>query len=345
VGRPGIRGSFIAGALVVLAVSVLPVPGAATTALPFWSPQNNSQPPAWGGHLPESSAMTCGAELSCDPFNPPPGSITENQTGALGSSYETGVVLAYVQDAINDGYSCGDTAWTYSWNGKSWTQLVKEDRVIGQFCGVKAVTMSQDAFGIVRVEPCANIECIYRWNDGWQLLNPATSPPARYYANVAYNPTTRRMVLFGGGGAPGCLNDTWTWDGSTWTQRFPSSHPPGCAIYQAMARDPQRGMMLFEGVTDTTWRWDGTTWVSLVTPKHPPKTGPYETYCIAYDPATNQDVLTLQNQTWTWSGTAWQQKLLGAVGPGEAPCTTDWKRAAALSIGSSSTYLWRQHTL
>jgi hypothetical protein len=32
-------------------------------------------------------------------------------------------------------------------------------------------------------------------------------------------------VLFGGTGNSGSLSDTWTWNGTTWTQQNPSLYP------------------------------------------------------------------------------------------------------------------------
>jgi hypothetical protein len=44
----------------------------------------------------------------------------------------------------------------------------------------------------------------------WTEQSPATSPSARYAASMAYDPVTGNMVLFGGLGNSGLLNDTWT---------------------------------------------------------------------------------------------------------------------------------------
>ena len=41
---------------------------------------------------------------------------------------------------------------------------------------------------------------------------------------MAYDPATGTMVLFGGFGE-GYLSDTWTFDGSTWTEQFPATGP------------------------------------------------------------------------------------------------------------------------
>jgi len=50
----------------------------------------------------------------------------------------------------------------------------------------------------------------------WTQHFPATSPPARDGATMAYDPATANIVLFGGYGGS-YLSDTWTWNGTTWT--------------------------------------------------------------------------------------------------------------------------------
>ena len=56
---------------------------------------------------------------------------------------------------------------------------------------------------------------------------PPTPPPAPRPA-MAYDPATGQLVLFGGNGigTTGVLPDTWTWDGTTWTQQSPPPAPP-----------------------------------------------------------------------------------------------------------------------
>jgi hypothetical protein len=55
----------------------------------------------------------------------------------------------------------------------------------------------------------------------WKKATPPQSPSARFDAPMVYDPDQHRMVLFGGQGLgegqSGPLNDTWTWDGTSWT--------------------------------------------------------------------------------------------------------------------------------
>jgi hypothetical protein len=119
----------------------------------------------------------------------------------------------------------------------------------------------------------------WRWNSSdWSKLQPPTSPPARASAQMDFFPDRQQTLLFGGGACEAALigtpcippNDTWTWDGTTWTQQHPANSPPNHSG-GAMAYNPgTRSMFLFGGVTvdqmgnaspvNDTWTWDGGSW-------------------------------------------------------------------------------------
>src|SRR3954468_1192332 len=62
----------------------------------------------------------------------------------------------------------------------------------------------------------------------WIQLSPNASPPARSYPAMTYDPISGKTIVFGGFDGTGYLNDTWTFDGTTWTQiATPSAPPPG----------------------------------------------------------------------------------------------------------------------
>lgn len=58
---------------------------------------------------------------------------------------------------------------------------------------------------------------------GWLQAFPPTSPPPRGAAAFAYDPVSKRAVLFGGEG----LSDTWTWAGPS---NFPQCHHPDAGL-------------------------------------------------------------------------------------------------------------------
>lgn len=108
----------------------------------------------------------------------------------------------------------------------------------------------------------------------WTRVTTTTAPAARVGAALAYDPVRQVTVLFGGAfsttGFPPGSADTWTWNGTTWTQLTPASAPN--ARYNAgltWASDRQR-LVLHGGENNgtgtnyggfETWEWDGTTWV------------------------------------------------------------------------------------
>ncbi len=97
----------------------------------------------------------------------------------------------------------------------------------------------------------------------WTRVSPATSPPVRDSASMAYDSATGSVVLFGGANGGSDLNDTWTFNGVTWTRLSPSTSPPARA-YASMAYDPATGkIVLFGGSGNSgdlsdTWTFDGT---------------------------------------------------------------------------------------
>ena len=109
-------------------------------------------------------------------------------------------------------------------------------------------------------------------------LRNAGAPPARYGAAVAFDPSSKQLMLFGGAtvsnqahpGVSSLLGDTWAWDGHTWQQLHPATSPP--PLYGAsLVQDPSSGHLLLVGgsgaqdangvlLQQGTWSWDGQTW-------------------------------------------------------------------------------------
>ena len=135
---------------------------------------------------------------------------------------------------------------------------------------------------------------------------------------LAYDRGNSQVVLFGGYYI-GALNDTWVWDGMTWTQKLPASSPQG-RISHAMAFDTARGKtVLFGGINDAevslndTWLWDGVNWTEA-SPAHRPSAR--ENAAVAYDSVRQVVVLfggidgngRVLNDTWLWNGADWAQQ-------------------------------------
>ena len=110
-------------------------------------------------------------------------------------------------------------------------------------------------------------------------------------------------------------NNTWTYDGTTWTMQSPAVQP--LLVYAASAAfDPGlQGVVLFGGGSggvdqNTTWLWDqvGATWKHLSTPQSPPAR---EGAGMTYDAALHHVILFAGqdnngsfNDTWELISTA-----------------------------------------
>jgi hypothetical protein len=125
---------------------------------------------------------------------------------------------------------------------------------------------------------------------------------------MAYDVVRSEVVLY-----DGYTTDTWTWDGTTWTQEHPS-HRPSLRWFMSMTYDAARGrVVLFGGVDEgalgDTWTWDGTDWT-----RHHPTRSPSDRYFAAmtWDAALNEVLLfgggnegTYLRDTWSWDGRNW----------------------------------------
>lgn len=156
----------------------------------------------------------------------------------------------------------------------------------------------------------------------WIQRHPATSPPARYLASMAYDAVRGEVVLFGGFSVSnGRLGDTWTWNGTNWTQQLPAASPASRNSASMAFHGSTGAIVLFGGflrssVTDSgegsdTWTWDGTSW----TEQHPTTSPPARSrHGLSYDSARDEIVLfggalgSGMRDTWVWDGATWIER-------------------------------------
>jgi hypothetical protein len=157
---------------------------------------------------------------------------------------------------------------------------------------------------------------------GWVHLTDA-GPTDRGRAAGATDTQRGRVLLFGGRVGPGLVftDQTWSWQGNTWTLLTPAQSPPGRSNH-AMAYDAARDRVVMfggyvNGLNGSTWTFDGATWTQAAT------TGPAarESHAMAYDADRQRVVLfggltgtvSCNGQTWEWDGAAWS--LRSSTGP------------------------------
>jgi hypothetical protein len=149
------------------------------------------------------------------------------------------------------------------------------------------------------------------------------------------NSGSTTVLLFGGRGQSGeGLGDTWTWDGTSWTEH---DVPGPSARYGAAAATLGSTVVLFGGAPGgipsddpgntrwlgDTWVWDGTSWTERHVPGPPAR--------FAASAATLGDTVvlfggtteTVLGDTWVWDGTRWtEQKVTGPAGRYDAAMAT-----------------------
>lgn len=142
--------------------------------------------------------------------------------------------------------------------------------------------------------------------DGWRKYSGG---PLVDTGAMTYDHANGNVVMFVAGDTP----QTWTWNGSTWTQKFPTTSPTvhssptlgfdGTHVVLFGGRDngsPSSYMFL-----DLTWTWDGTNWTQVTSPMKPPGSDSTEAL-MGYDPLRKQLLLANGSGiTWTFAGTDW----------------------------------------
>jgi hypothetical protein len=128
----------------------------------------------------------------------------------------------------------------------------------------------------------------------------------------------KRVVLFGGALNEQVWNDTWEWDGSTWSQRHAAISPPARTAAALAYDSGRRRTVLFGGMTGgtnptplgDTWEWDGSAWNQVATQTSPV---PRSRHALAYDAVRRCTVLfggmssSILGDTWEWDGATWRE--------------------------------------
>jgi hypothetical protein len=179
-----------------------------------------------------------------------------------------------------------------------------------------------------------------------------TPPSVRTGAAVAYDAAHGTVVLFSGETTAGVLNDTWLWDGKSWSQAIaagciaacPSSPPARAAAAMAYDAVAQRVVLFGGGTTagqfNDTWLWDGSTWTAVCGTLGTPVCGPSGRVAtnMAYDVASSTMILfggqntahtNGLNDTWAWNGSA--QTWTQLMSPG---CTTACTKSPPARYGA-----------
>jgi hypothetical protein len=198
-------------------------------------------------------------------------------------------------------------------------------------------------------------------------------PPARTSPALAYDASKQVIVMFGGSDHGIAMNDTWTWDGTTWTLQAPDRSPPGRDSASMTYDAARHEIVLFGGFNSysafgDTWIWDGSTWERRQPPTAPSKRSDAAS---TYDLRRREVVLfggfgqldmnrrgsvstgsdpdgswSALGDTWTWDGTMWTRKE-PPVSPSArylSSMTYDVARRQAVLFGGQYQYGYLKET-
>jgi hypothetical protein len=109
------------------------------------------------------------------------------------------------------------------------------------------------------------------------------------------------------------LGDTWTWDGTSWTQReVPGPTPRAGTVLARLGAN----FVLFGGLTRSlellsdTWTWSGTSWMAqhVVGPRELEISAPLAQLRATVVLFGGQVSIGGPGETWSWNGAGWTEE-------------------------------------
>ena len=215
----------------------------------------------------------------------------------------------------------GLEAW--SWNGSGWSLLTpatgnpapRADYALAYDVGRDRVVLHGGADLAAPYNPRNDT---WEWDPTSMTWSFVATGPTRYGHAMAYDPVQNRTVLQGGNPTLGPTHspETWTWNGTTWSQVASLNHP---LWVQAMAWDENKQRLVMFGgsnpllspataMLNEVHEWNGTSWLhSTVTSAAQPTGRGY--VAIAFHPTTQTMVSfggwfingTVSGETWTYT--------------------------------------------
>lgn len=235
----------------------LPVQPSSTELSAAWDPERNTALVVGSAGSSDTAAQT----LRWD------GGFT---VVASGPSKRLSPMLAHDRDemVLAGGHvpSAGPAIDTWTWDD-TWTS-----RATGGPLPRSSSALAAEPDGLVvfgGTDGPSSLADTWRWRGrAWSMLSPASSPPARRDHAMVFDPVRQRTVLHGGreNAATIGLDDTWEWNGTTWTQMSALGSPPRTSFHR-MVFDPLRRRVVAigeDGGPGTSMsEWDGVTWTAV----------------------------------------------------------------------------------
>lgn len=230
----------------------------------------------------------------------------------------------------------GGTNEMWAWDGSAWASVVQGATLpsprTGHAIAYDSARQRLVLFG--GSDPASGTANSQTWewdNVAWTQKSPTTSPSARTEGAMVYG--LGQMLLFGGtangSGSGARFGDSWTWNGTNWTQVATTG--PTARFDHAMAFDNAAGnIKLFGGNTQALpatgghqndlWSWNGTAWTQITTTTAPPARRFHK---MVFDSGRNKLVMfggtaggsTNFNDSWSYDATNGWVQLSIPTGP------------------------------
>lgn len=211
------------------------------------------------------------------------------------------------QTAVHLGWHTDQVSWQWTshWTPTGWTRAW--ERVTPGYIAFACWDRRRDERVVLAAGWSGMVTWIVNASDEARQLSSGGAPPRRYGGSFVYHEADAVSVLFGGNSNQ---NDTWLWNGTTWTQDTRSPAPPQGQAFHCYDRQ-RRKMVILTWPNLDMWEYDVTGgWVARpVGQRPPPRTG----YALAWSPANGHLVLhggtdtqgAPLHDTWEFNGVGW----------------------------------------
>lgn len=212
-----------------------------------------------------------------------------------------GVTVLFGGVDYTAGYYGSDDTW--EWDGAAWTQKMPQQSPPERYGASIAYDSTHQRvmlFGGYSESTVQALHDLWAYDGNtWQQISTLHLPPARVGAKMVYDEAHQQLVLAGGSPERMLIEnqlyqDTWTFDGTDWTERTVVNAPAPRARF-GMAYDSTRQCVwAFGGWTvsnvygtelNDTLQWDGTTWTTVTPTVSPPPLGGMD---MIYDPTRDE---------------------------------------------------------
>lgn len=209
---------------------------------------------------------------------------------------------------------------TWEWDGAGWHQLTPLKSPAPRHSTVLAYDANRGVMvlfggaGQDATHMPVYLDDTWEWDgQNWSEAQPATRPPARDGATLYYDPSRQKVVLYGGYtkdeyGQNKFFDDTWEWDGQTWTQ-FTLEKSRAVSSVALLYDERQQLPVVMDG--QGLWILKDSRWYQPNYPQTPPgrwagslAADPLHQQIISFGGFQGQEIF---NDTWSFNGETWKK--------------------------------------